>query len=118
MFAFASHTPARTASALVGTVAAALLCLGAAAGPAKAAPAATLDFEAPRSVQVSVAGIDLNSDKGQAELRARLRAAARSVCHTYENTPQARIETSRCAWEAMRNAAMPVRLASTTVPRG
>lgn len=116
MFAFASHTPARTASALVGTVAAALLCLGAAAGPAKAAPA--LDVEAPRSMQVSAEGIDLNSAEGRTELRARLRTAARSVCKTDDYTPQDRIETSRCAWEAMRTAKMPTRLASTMTPRG
>lgn len=115
MFAFVSPTTGRTATALLGSVAAAFICLGAAAGPAKAAPAVD---EAPRSVEVSLEGINLNSAKGQDMLKARLRAAARTVCDNGASNAMERNEQSRCMQEALTEATTPLRFAANTAPRG
>lgn len=115
MFAFVSPTAGRNAAALLGSVAAAFICLGAAAGPANAAPA--ID-DAPRTVEVSVDGLDLNSAKGQEMLQARLRAAARAVCDNGAVNAMERIEKSRCMQGALEEATTPLRFASSSTTRG
>lgn len=111
MFAFASHSPARTVSALAGTVAAALICLGAAAGPAKAT---TLDqnADAVRTAEVSLAGVNLSSEKGRHALETRIRAAARSVCTTGGHNVKSRTDEMRCIRDAVSAAITPLRVAA------
>ncbi len=111
MFAFASHSATTTVSAIAGTVAAALICLGAAAGPAKAAEAGQ-NFEAPRSVEVSLAGVNLNSEKGREALETRIRAAARTVCATGGHDVKSRTDQTRCVREAVSAATTPLSFAA------
>lgn len=111
MFAFVSNSPAHTASAIVGSVAAALICLGAAAGPAKA-QTAYQDLEAPRTVEVSLAGVNLNSEKGRDALESRIRAAARTVCATGGHDVKSRTDETRCVRDAVAAATAPINFAA------
>ena len=90
---------ARTAFSTAATAVLASVCLFAAAGPALA--------EAPKSVAVSYADLDLSHTAGRATLDSRIQSAARSVCATGGIDLVSKSLEDRCVRDAVAKAAKP-----------